>query len=196
LRTEVATKRISLIFAIIFTIGNPFLGYFTLGFAGTLFSFAFVGGLIVWVLTTYRTPVDPQKFIFPYLVSVILFLVLVYEEYLTHIEVLFSKLAGSPVTQTDFLTIAAFAAPIVWLLGAALTVKRWPLGYFFASSFLIAMMIGMPTHLLFPFLENGTFHYASGMYTFIFPVVGGWYTFILIMRERKKILTAQKEGKK
>jgi hypothetical protein len=70
------------------------------------------------VLTTYRTPIDPQTIIVPYLVTVIVFIVHVSEEFGTHVERYLSQLSGLQVTQSDFLIIAAFSAPIVWLLGA------------------------------------------------------------------------------
>ena len=194
--SEIVTRRISLLAAIVIMIGAPLLGFFTLGFAGVLFSVSFVGGLILWILTTYGTPVDPQKIIVPYLVTVIFFILHVYEEYSFHIEVLFSKLSGVPVTQGDFLTVAAFASVIVWLLGAVLMLKRWSLGYFFASSFLFGMMFAVLSHPLFPFMENGRFHYVAGLYTFFLPALAGWYTFFVMMRERKKIRTARKEERR
>lgn len=195
-RTETATRRISLLAAIVVMIGAPLVGFFTLGFAGILFSASFVGGLIVWVLTTYRTPVDPQKLIFPYLLTVILFMLHVYEEYAFHIEVLFSKLSGTLVTQRDFLTIAAFTSVLVYLLGGALMLKRWPIGYYLASCFLFDMMFGVLLHPLFPLMENGSFHYVAGLDTFFLPLLGGWYIFFVMMRERKNILHARKEERK
>src|SRR5215510_12862454 len=109
----------SLIGAVAFILGLALVGYIGVGFAGALFSVAFVGGLVLWLLTTYRTPIDPQTIIIPYLVTVILFIVHVYEEFVAHVEHQLTKLSGLPVTQTDFLVIAAFSAPIVWLLGCA-----------------------------------------------------------------------------
>src|SRR5262245_29915321 len=109
----------SVIGAVALILGLALVGYLTVGFAGALFSVAFIGGLILWLLTTYRTPIDPQTIIVPYLVTVILFIVHVYEEFVAHVEHLLTKLSGLPVTQTNFLVIAAFSAPIVWLLGCA-----------------------------------------------------------------------------
>jgi hypothetical protein len=128
-------ERQSVIGAVASILGLALVGYLAVGFAGVLFSVAFIGGLILWLLTTYRTPIDPQTIIVPYLVTVILFIVHVYEEFAAHVEQ--HKLSGLPVTQTDFLVIAAFSAPIVWLLGAVMLLKRWAFGYFFASTFLL-----------------------------------------------------------
>ena len=176
----------SVIGAVAFILGLALVGYLTVGFAGALFSVAFIGGLILWLLTTYRTPIDPQTIIVPYLVTVILFIVHVYEEFAAHVEHHLAKLSGLPVTQTDFLVIAAFSAPIVWLLGAVMLLKRWAFGYFFASTFLFGMMFAELSHFVSPFMESGMFHYSPGMYTAILPVIGGWYTFRIILREMRK----------
>jgi hypothetical protein len=104
--------------AIAFIVGLALVGYLAVGFAGALFSVALVGGLGLWLLTTYRTPVDPETIIEPYLITVILFIVHGSEEFAGHVERHLSQLSGLPVTQNDFLIIAAFCGPIVWVLGA------------------------------------------------------------------------------
>src|SRR5215475_7330869 len=76
----------SVIGAVALILGLALVGYLTVGFAGALFSVAFIGGLILWLLTTYRTPIDPQTIIVPYLVTVILFIAHVYEEFVSHVE--------------------------------------------------------------------------------------------------------------
>jgi hypothetical protein len=37
-----------------------------------------------------------------------------------------------------------------------------------------------------PYLEDGTFHYAPGMYTAPFQVAWAWYTFFILRREMRK----------
>jgi hypothetical protein len=161
-RSSGSNKEQSLVGAVAFILGLALVGYITVGFAGILFSIAFVGGLILWLLTTYRTPIDPQTMIVPYLVTVIVFIVHVSEEFGTHVERYLSQLSGLQVTQSDFLIIAAFSAPIVWLLGAVMLLKRWAFGYFFASTFLFSMMFAELSHFFSPFMEDGTFHYTPG----------------------------------
>lgn len=91
------------VYAAAFILGRALLGYLTVGFAGALFSAAFVGGFVLWLFTTYRTPVDPAAVIVRYLLTVICFIVHVYEEYVSHVEHTLSRLPGFQVTQTDFL---------------------------------------------------------------------------------------------
>ena len=66
--------RNSLIGVIIFILAIALCGYLMVGFAGVLFSAAFVGGLAIWLSTTYRTPINPQCIILPYLGTIIVFI--------------------------------------------------------------------------------------------------------------------------
>lgn len=180
-----ANKENSIILVVGFILTLALCGYFAVGFAGMLFTVAFIGGFILWLFTTYRTPVDPQKIIIPYLVTVIFFIIHVYEEYVTHVEVTLTKMSGFSVNQNSFLIIAAFSAPIVWLLGAVLTLKRLQFGYFLFSTFLFGMMIAELSHFISPLMESGEY-YSPGMYTAILPVASGWYTFFKMRQEMKK----------
>jgi len=180
-------KRITLVAVIVF-IGLLYISFRILGFPAGLFSTTFIGGLIVWLSTTYRISVDPHKFISLYLLTVILFIVHVYEEFRGHIETVMSRLTGLQVTQQNFLTIAAFIAPITWVTGALLTFKRWRFGEFLVSVFLFGMMFGELTHFVFPLMLDGRFHYMAGMYTCLLPSVSAWCTFFTIRSEVQKAL--------
>ena len=48
-----------------FILGLALVGYLAVGFAGVLCSVAFIGGFVLWLLTTFRTPIDPQTIIVP-----------------------------------------------------------------------------------------------------------------------------------
>src|SRR5262245_60775599 len=134
-----------------------------------IFSIASVGGFLLWMATTYQTPVEPQKVIVPYLLTIVLFIMHVYEEYLTDFEVAITDITGFHVLERNFLTVAAFVGPIIWLSGAILLLKRTQVGYYLLSFFFVAMTMAELSHFIFPFLENGTFHYVSGMYTAALP---------------------------
>lgn len=177
------SKKLSIVYAVLCMVGVVLLGFPTVGFAAALFPLSFVGGFVLWLATTYRTPVDPSKIIVPYLVTVIFFIIEVYEEYLTNMEVVMTQMSGFQVMESDFLTITAFVAPLVWLTGAVTLLKRWHFGYFLVSAFLFDMMFANLSHFAFPFLMDGTFHYVSGMYTALLPVITAWYTFSIILRE-------------
>jgi hypothetical protein len=148
----------------------------------------FAGGLLMWWFTTRRVHIDPHTFIAPYLLTVIAFIAHVYEEYTSfqsgqpHVM----ESASFTITFDLMLTFAASLAPIAWLLGAVMMLKRWSVGYFVGSTFLFGMMFIEPTHFLAPFLQTGTFHYVGGMWTALPLIALGWYTFFVIRREIKK----------
>jgi len=162
-----------------------------LGFPAGLFCTAFVGGFVLWIPTLQRHPIDTDVILIPHLVTVTFFIVHVFEEYRGHIEVFMSKLTGINVTQSNFLTIAAFIAPVIWLTGLLLARRRWQFGYFLMCVFYFGMMFAEPMHFVFPFMENGTFHYVAGMYTAALPSIAGWWTFMVMVREVRRARTAE-----
>lgn len=152
-----------------------------------VFAVAAIGGFVLWLSTTFRTPIDTQKVLVPYLLTVILFIVHVYEEYVTDFEVAMTDITGFHMLERNFLTVAAFVAPILWIAGAILIIKRTQLGYYFLSFFFVAMTIAELSHYVFPFLEDGTFHYVSGMYTAALPLLPAGYGLFITLREIRKI---------
>jgi len=180
---ETQTKLVFLVVAFIVTLALG--GYLAVEFAGMLFSVTFIGGFIFWLLTTYRTPVNPDTIIVPYLITLACFIIHVYEEYVSHIERTLSTMSGTEVTQHNFLTIAAFIGPIVWLSGATMLITRWSFGYFLLGTFLFGMMIGELSHFVFPFMEDGRFHYSAGMYTAILPIGSAWWMFTKMKKGSK-----------
>lgn len=155
-----------------------------------VFAVASIGGFVLWIATTYRTPIDGSKVIVPYLLAVMLFIVHVYEEYVTDFEVAMTDITGFHMLERDFLTVAAFAAPLLWIGGAVLILKKTQLGYYFLSFFFIAMTIAELTHFVFPFLEDGTFHYVSGMYTAALPLLPAGYGLYVTLSEVRRLRRA------
>ena len=176
---------LSILYAILFAVVWFIHEYILVGMLALAVIPLFIGGFVLWWLTTYRVPVNPHTIIVPYLLTVIAFIAHVYEEYKAYILGFPDILQGTPfpITLELLLTFAAFLAPILWLLAAVMMLKRWPVGYFAASTFLFGMMFIEPTHYIAPFLQGGTFHYVGGMWTAIVPSALGWYTFLLIRRE-------------
>jgi hypothetical protein len=148
-----------------------------------VFTIPLVGGLALWLATTYKLQVDPLKLITPYLLTLIFFIIHVYEEYITDFEVAMTDISGFHVLERDFLTIVAFLGPVVWLSGAILLLKRIDAGYYFMSSMYVGMIFGELAHFVFPFMEDGTFHYVSGMYTALLPLFPASYGLLVTLRE-------------
>jgi hypothetical protein len=148
----------------------------------------FIGGFALWWVTARRTPIDPHSIIVPYLVTVIMFIGHVYEEYKAHLLGFADIVQGAPfpISFEMMLTFAASLAPIIWLLGAVLMLKRQMIGFFIASTFLFGMMFIEPTHFIAPFSQGGGFHYVGGLFTAALPTACGWYTFLAIRHDMRR----------
>lgn len=186
------SRQISMIVVLIFIAGFIGMALVLLGqIPAVIFSVASVGGFLLWLATTYRTPIDTEKVIVPYLLTIIFFVIHVYEEYLTDFEVAMTDITGFHMLERNFLTVAAFVAPILWITGAILLIKKTHLGYYFLSFFFVAMVLAELSHYIFPFLEDGTFHYVSGMYTAAIPLIpamyGLWVTLQEIQKKRHRV---------
>jgi hypothetical protein len=151
-----------------------------------IFAFASTGGLVLWLFTTYRVPIDPNRVIIPYLLTVIFFIGHVYEEYVAEFDVALSHLTGWAVTQHNLLSFAGFFAPAMWLTGAILLLKRWVVGYYFLCFFFVAMMLAELSHFIFPLMEDGTFHYFPGMWTAALPLLPAAWGLVVMLREVRK----------
>jgi hypothetical protein len=145
----------------------------------------FTGGFILWWFTRNRMSSAPHRIIVPYLLLVVAFIAHVYEEYKASLLGFPDVNQGFPfdVTFEREVTFAASLAPIFWLLGAVMILKRWRVGDFAGSTFLFGMMFIEPYHFIAPFLQSGTFHYVGGMLTAPMPIALGWYTFIVLRRD-------------
>lgn len=147
-----------------------------------------VGGFLLWRFATHHVVVDPRTIIVPYLLTVIAFMAHVYEEYLAFV-------LGYPgvvdaVVELDLNTLishAAFISPIVWISAAVVFLLRWPVGYYMACVFLFGMMFMEPTHYIAPFLTDGTWHYVGGAWTALIPAALGWYTFLRLRAETRRV---------
>lgn len=180
-------NKLTNVLVLLFIIAFVSMAYFFMGkVPGIVFFIASVGGFVLWRFTTYKTPIDPLKVIIPYLTTIILFILHVYEEYLTDFEVAVTDIFGFHVQEQTFMTIAAFIGPAMWILGAILLLKKTAFGYYFLSFFIVAMTMAELSHYIFPFLEDGTFHYVSGMYTAALPLIPAGYALYIVLREIKK----------
>lgn len=187
LKPILESRCFAVLFALFFIAAFVGLAAVRLGpLAATVFSIASIGGFLLWLATTFRTPIDPNKVIIPYLLAVILFIVHVYEEYLTDFESAIFDISGFHVMERDFLSIAAFLAPALWIGCAILLLKKTHMGFYFLSFFYVAMIIAELSHFIFPFMEDGTFHYVSGMYTAALPLIPALYGLRITLKEIKR----------
>jgi len=89
-----------------------------------------------------------------------------------------SNFTDIDVTQTNFLTIAAFIAPVIWIGALTMALRRWPFGYFLIFAFQFGMIFGEPLHFVFPFIENLTFPYCGRHVLGGFPICRGMVDFL------------------
>jgi hypothetical protein len=168
----------------LFTAAFVSAGFVLLGaIPAVVFAVAFGGGFFLYMATTWRTQFDTRKIIVPYLLTVMFFIVHVFEEYVTKFENVISALAGQPIPEANFLYVAAFLAPFLWVGGAIMLIKQWAFGYYFLCAFFFAMTIAELAHFVFPFVIDGTFHYEPGMYTAALPLIPAYYGLKIMFRE-------------
>jgi hypothetical protein len=156
--------------------------YIAVGRLALAFVPLFIGGFILWWFTTRRVLIEPQRVIVPYLLTVIAFIVHVYEEYKT-LQMGLPAITPLLASFLDMVTAAATLGPVLWLLGAVMMLKHLPVGFFIANTFLFGMMFVEPSHLIAPFWPNGRFHYVGGTWTAIVLTGMGWFTFLAFRRE-------------
>jgi hypothetical protein len=172
----------------IFIIFLCFFSYFFLGIIGPIvLGGASTGGFLLYLKTGYKYRFDTSKIIVVYLLSVIFFIIHVYEEYIFGFEKVASDLSGTHVAQQDFMTVAAFFGPIMWISGAIFIIKKWALGYYFLTFFFVAMTIAELSHFIFPFIIYGEWKYTAGVYTAALPLIPAWYGLLITLKETKRL---------
>ena len=92
---------------------------------------------------------------------------------------LFRKMGG-------FSNFAISFSIISILTGAILLLKKTHAGYYFLSVLYANMIVAELAHFVFPFMEDGTFHYVSGMYTAALPLLPAIYGLYITLREIRK----------
>jgi hypothetical protein len=169
-------------------------------------------GILLWIRTYLRRPLDPKIILPPFLLTVAALEVHMAEEYLTGFGPAMSRLFDISWTEQSFLMIFAFIGPAIYTLTALGLFYRVPLAGFVASFIFIGPGCAEFTHFIFPLLEpalhadvsypisqvvsNGGFvadmpnywiatsgrYYFSGMYTAILPMIPGTWAVVRLLR--------------
>lgn len=172
----------------LFVIGLSLFTYFFVGKIGPIvIGGASAGGFLLYLKTGYKYRFDTSKVIVAYLLTVIFFIIHVYEEYIFGFEEIASQLSGQEVTQQSLLTFAAFFGPVMWISGAIFIIKEWALGYYFLAFFFVAMTIAELTHFIFPFILYGEWRYTAGVVTAALPLIPAWYGLMITLKETKRL---------
>ena len=156
-----------------------------------------MGGLLGWRKTTARYPANPYKLVPLYLLLLCFFYIHVGEEAITHFNQGIASLSGKPWSDTEFTFLIALIGPVVWVFSAWSLWLRQPLGNFILWFMVVGMIVGEPTHfLIFPVVAMNKFgigyHYFSGMYTALFPMIPAILALIVIIYDHKQRLALSK----
>jgi hypothetical protein len=146
-----------------------------------------VGGMVGWRKTTAHQPADPAYHVPLFLLLLALFSLHVGEEELTGFNRAIAAISGTPWSDSPFTLLIGLIGPTVWVFGAWSLWKRQPFGNFILWFMIVGMILGEPTHLLvFPVLDmartGGDYHYFSGMYTALFPMVPAIIALVNLVR--------------
>lgn len=174
-----------------------------------------VVGLVIWIRTYLRRPLDPHVILAPFLLTVAALELHMAEEYLTHFGPAMSRLFDISWTERSFLLVFAFIGPALYALTALGLFYRVPLAGFIAWFIFIGPGIAELTHFVFPLLQpalapelptaisqsvsNGKFvadmpnywiettgtYYFSGMYTAVLPMIPGIWAIVRTIRARR-----------
>lgn len=159
------------------TVATLSLGLFSFGGWTTLvFSFGFVGGLLLWLAVPTRG--SYRRVRTPYLLTFAAFVVLHrVEENVMRFQQELSKLTGQAVPE---LTSPALWGLLVmsvgaWLLALPLLKRGYALGAYLAWSFFASMGITELAHFAFPLFTDGGYGYFPGMASVVILAPLAWW---------------------
>lgn len=168
-------NKVALIFAVVFTVIAITLGYVALGgLAAFLFTFGYLGGLIIWLFTAARVPF--RRFAWPYFVTLAFFMVHKYEERRMNFFPALSEITGRPVPEiTSLPAILLLVLASMWLLIPFLVWGKRDFGYFLAWTFFASMGVTELAHFALPLLTDRSYGYFPGMYSVIVLAPIAWW---------------------
>lgn len=146
-----------------------------------------VGGMVIWLKTTFKTHIETKKIIPIYLFTLTLFFLHITEEFVTNFPGGINSIFHTNWTLSNFAILIALLGPIIWVFGAIALYYKNPIGYYLTWFVFFGMLVGEPTHyLIFPLIQPGGYNYFSGMWTALFPMVPAIYGVHLVLTEYKK----------
>jgi predicted NBD/HSP70 family sugar kinase len=218
METSTRTRALSVIAAVLFIVTAMVAAYRNIGMPPVVIvGGSSIIGLVLWMKTYLRRPLDPHTILPVFLLTVVALEVHMTEEYLTGFGPAMSRLFDISWTERSFLLIFAFVGPAIYALTALGLFYRVPLAGFMAWFIFIGPGVAEFTHFIFPMLRpaihpelagsvsqvvaNGRFvadmpnywlkttgtYYFSGMYTAILPMIPGIYAIVKVLRTSRAI---------
>ncbi|MEE8257073.1 MAG: hypothetical protein V3R60_04220 [Acidobacteriota bacterium] len=130
-----------------------------------------VGGLVAWLLTTFKKPADPLRIAPMYFLTLAALMVHITEEYITDFPLKMSQTFSITFAEPVFVVAIAMVGFVFWILGGVSLLYRNPLGNYVCWFLFIGMIFAELTHFVFPIVEGGPYHYFSGMWTALLPLI-------------------------
>lgn len=146
-----------------------------------------VGGLIGWLLTTYKEPANPQVVLPLYLLTLFSFYLHLLEEHVFGFAHRMSMAFALQWTDLNFNLLILLGGPMIWILGALGLYYRNPFGNFIVWFISFGMLLGEPAHFIFPLIEGGRYHYFPGMWTALFPMITAIASMVWMVVETRKV---------
>lgn len=212
-KTSKTNRILSIAIAVLFILAAMIAGYVNIGLPPVIIvGGSGVIGLVMWIKTYLRRPLEPQVILPLFLLTVTALEIHMIEEYLTGFGPAMSRLFDISWTERSFLIVFTFIGPILYSLTALGLYKRIPLAGFIAWFIFIGPGVAEFTHFIFPLLQpqiapnvaetlsqtvsNGNFvadmpnyylkttgnYYFPGMYTAILPMIPGIYAIYKVIR--------------
>jgi len=167
--------KLTIIFALLFTVAVLVLGYVMLGLLPTfLFAFGFLGGFILWLIIPTSASFDVIKI--PFYVTLAFFVLHKLEEKYMDFFPRLSEITGVPVPETNSIQVyLLYAFAGAWLLIPYLVKHHYSFGYYLAWTFFTAMGVTELAHFVLPFFTARPYGYFPGMASVILLAPAAWW---------------------
>jgi len=151
------------------------LGYVLLGLLPMLlFSFGFLGGLLLWLIFPSVAPFGSIRI--PFYTTLALFVLHKLEERFLGFFPALSQITNVPTPESgSFLALLLYAFAGAWLLVPALVSRSHQFGYYLAWTFFTAMGVTELAHFIFPLLTSKPYGYFPGMASVVFLAPVAWW---------------------
>lgn len=170
-------KHIStIIWAALFTIAVPLIGYISFGpWPSLLFLIGYLGGFILWMTLPTRLPFSLIKVI--YWVTFGLFILHRVEERVSGFFAVLSDITGVAVPEIlSFPIILLLIVLIgVWILGPRLYQRGYEFGHYLVWTFFASMGITELAHFVLPLFTQAPYGYFPGMVSVFFLAPVAWF---------------------
>lgn len=217
METSKTTQTWSIAAAALCALTAMIAGYRTIGLPPVVIvGGASVVGMILWIKTYLRRPLDPRTILPPFLLTVSALELHMAEEYLMGFGPAISRLFDASWTERSFLMIFAFVGPSLYALTALGLFYRKPIAGFMACFIFVGPGVAEFTHFIFPLLQpallsdlrepisqavsNGHFvanmrnywvhttgtYYFPGVYTAALPMIPGIWAIARLLKSSRK----------